>query len=120
MNAECVPAATESHPPPTSRSWWADLAYYLLVPKTWLQLTFHNTWGILNVLDFIWLRPLPGGLIDLTHPFCTGINPHTGQPIWTDNILFRSPKKNSWRGELAPDGDEELVRNVGDYLRRQV
>ena len=39
---------------------WRRLKYYLLIPKNWLQLTAHNSWGILNVLDIIWLRPMPG------------------------------------------------------------
>ena len=47
--------------------------YYVQVPRIWLQLTAHNTWGILNVLDIIWLRPMPGGIIDDQHPFCTGM-----------------------------------------------
>ena len=42
----------------------ALLRYYVNVPRIWLQLTLHNTWGILNVLDIIWLRPMPGGMID--------------------------------------------------------
>src|SRR5882762_7924267 len=79
---------------PTAK--WRRLLYYLMVPKIWLQLTAHNSWGILNVLDIIWLRPMPGGIIDESHPFCTGLNPLTGQSIWPSNILFRSPRRESW------------------------
>jgi len=96
------------------------LAYYLMVPKNWLQLTFHNSWGILNVLDIIWLRPMPGGIIDEEHPFCTGVNPATGEPIWTSNILFRSKRRESWPGLVPPDDDEEIVTKTGNYLRKQV
>ena len=99
---------------------WRRLSYYLLVPKTWLQLTVHNTWGILNVLDIIWLRPMPGGMIDSEHPFCTGLNPATGWPIWTENILFRSPRRESWPAQLPPDADDEIVTKVGNHLRKQV
>jgi hypothetical protein len=38
-----------------------SVRFYLAVPWNWLLLTAHNTWGILNVVDIIWLRPMPGG-----------------------------------------------------------
>ncbi len=100
---------------------WNRLCYYALVPKNWLQLTVHNTWGILNVLDIIWLRPMPGGLIDETHPFCTGIDPATGRTIWNSNVLFRTPPRANWAaGHREPDPDEVIVEKTGDHLRRQV
>jgi hypothetical protein len=97
-----------------------ELAYYCLVAKNWTQLTLHNTWGILNVLDIIWLRPMPGGLIDEQHPFCTGIDPSTGKPIWWANLLFRTPPREPWTGEVVPDSDEAIIENVGRYLSKQV
>jgi hypothetical protein len=96
------------------------LRYYALVPKNWLQLTAHNTWGILNVLDIIWLRPMPGGLIDETHPFCTGLDPTTGRTIWNSNVLFRTPPRRNWPAGHAPDSDEIIVEKTGDHLRKQV
>jgi len=92
----------------------------LKVPKTWLQLTAHNTWGILNVLDIIWLRPMPGGLIDEDHPFCTGLDPATGKTIWNSNLLFRTPRRKEWSGPLAPESDEDIIEKVGQHLRKQV
>src|SRR2546421_4293252 len=92
---------------------WRRFLYYLMVPKTWLQLTLHNSWGILNVLDIIWLRPMAGGIIDENHPFCTGINPATGQFIWPSNILFCSRRAESWPSHPPPDSDEEIVVKVG-------
>ena len=97
-----------------------ELMYYCLVARNWTQLTFHNTWGILNVLDIIWLRPMPGGLIDDRHPFCTGINPASGKPVWWDNLIFRTTPRENWTDKVAPDTDESIVQKVGDYLRRQV
>ena len=95
--------------------------YYLSVPRIWLQLTLHNTWGILNVLDIIWLRPMPGGMIDESHPFCTGLDPATGQPVWNSNVVFRSPPRATWpEGHRAPDADEEIVNKVGEHLCKQV
>src|SRR5437773_269263 len=105
--------------PPLAKLW-RRAVYYVLVPKTWLQLTLHNTWGILNVLDVIWLRPMPGGLIDTQHPFCTGINSATGKPIWNSNVLFRSKRRESWPGHLPPEPDEAIINKVGNHLRKQV
>jgi hypothetical protein len=100
---------------------WSEIKYHLRVPKTWLQLTLHNTWGILNVLDIIWLRPMPGGLIDEDHPFCTGLDLATGEPIWNSNVIFRSRRRESWpNGALAPDPDDEIINKVGNHLRKQV
>jgi hypothetical protein len=97
------------------------IEYYLNVPRIWLQLTLHNTWGILNVLDIIWLRPMPGGMIDEAHPFCTGIDPATGRTIWNSNLIFRSPPRTAWpAGHKVPDPDEEILNKVGEHLARQV
>jgi hypothetical protein len=97
------------------------LWYYARVPVTWIALTLHNSWGILNVLDIIWLRPMRGGLIDEQHPFCTGTDPATGEFIWHGNLVFKTPCREEWPdGALAPDCDAEIIRKVGDHLRKQV
>jgi hypothetical protein len=97
------------------------LLYYTRVPVTWTALTLHNSWGILNVLDLMWLRPMPGGLIDERHPFCTGINPETREPIWHRNVVFKTRRRDDWPNTaLAPDADDEIIRKVGDHLRKQV
>jgi hypothetical protein len=100
--------------------WLRLLRYYAAVPKNWLQLTFHNSWGILNVLDIIWLRPMPGGLIDDSHPFCTGLNPATGKTIWRSNLVFRTPRRESWPGQQEPEPDDVILERVGHYLCQQV
>src|SRR5437762_9106865 len=100
---------------------WRRLAYYLMVPRNWLQLTLHNTWGILNVLDIIWLRPMPGGIIDQSHPFCTGIDPATGRTIWNSNVIFRTkPRAAGGARTLVPDPDDEIVNKTGEHLCKQV
>src|SRR5829696_4604053 len=96
------------------------IKYYLMVPKTWLQLTAHNTWGILNVLDIIWLRPMRGGLIEENHPFCTGIAPATGEGIWNSNRIFASARREPWQGALAHDPDHEIIEKLGRHLSKQV
>jgi len=99
---------------------FSELKYYFLVAKNWTELTCHNTWGILNVLDIIWLRPMPGGLIDSRHPFCTGINPATGKQIWWSNLLFRTPRREPWLGAIVPEPDQAILEKVGRYLRQQI
>jgi hypothetical protein len=97
------------------------LLYYARVPITWMALTLHNTWGIINVFDLIWLRPMRGGLIDEQHPFCTGIDPSTGEFVWHRNVVFKTPRRESWpNAVLAPDSDDEIICKVGDHLRKQV
>jgi len=97
------------------------ILYYVRVPVTWTALTLHNTWGILNVLDLIWLRPMRGGLIDEQHPFCTGHDPATGHSIWSRNVVFKTPRREHWPNvALAPDPDDEIIHKVGEHLRRQV
>jgi hypothetical protein len=63
---------------------------------------------------------MPGGLIDETHPFCTGIDPATNQFIWPSNIVYRSRARVPWTSAAEPDSDEQIVTKVGDHLRRQV
>jgi hypothetical protein len=100
---------------------WSSIKYYASVPRNWLQLTAHNSWGILNVLDIIWLRPMPGGLLDEQHPFCTGLNPATGRPIWTENVLFRTQRRDSaGDGARAMESDDEIVLKTGEHMRRMV
>ncbi len=97
-----------------------SLRYYALVPWNWLLLTLHNTWGILNVLDIIWLRPMPGGLIDESHPFCTGLDPATGSTIWHSNLLFSSPRPQRWPGSVEPEPDATILERTGRHLSQQV
>jgi hypothetical protein len=101
--------------------WLRHSAYYARVPVTWTALTLHNSWGIINVLDLIWLRPMRGGLIDEQHPFCTGNDPASGECVWHRNVVFKTPPREHWpNAALAPDSDDEIIRKVGDHLRKQV
>lgn len=90
----------------------ATLAYYLSIPTVWGCQFFHNTQGILCVLDITRFRPLPAGLISPQHPWATGLNPATGTPIWHENILYRSPRPV----DAALPLDGFIVQRVGEYL----
>jgi hypothetical protein len=115
-SARTAPAAGQKRP----RLNFNLLRYYAAVPRNWLQLTVHNTWGILNVLDIIWLRPMRGGLIDEKHPFCTGLIPETGETIWGSNLLFATPPRVPWPGTIPPEPDSEILNRIGSHLARQV
>jgi hypothetical protein len=95
-----------------SRGRHETAAYYLSIPNVWGWQFFHNTQGILCVLDITRFRPLPAGLISPQHPWATGLNPATGQPIWHENVLYRSPR--CAEDNLPSDG--AVVQRVGEYL----
>jgi hypothetical protein len=88
------------------------LRYYLAIPAVWARQFVHNSHGIVRVVDITRFRPLPAGLIGPRHPWCTGLNPATGRPVWHDNVLYRSPRPAG--GDLPPDG--EVVTRVGEFL----
>jgi hypothetical protein len=97
---------------PRAHDQGATLAYYLSIPTVWGCQFFHNTQGILCVLDITRFRPLPAGLISPQHPWATGLNPASGKPIWHDNILYRSPRTDD--ADLPPDA--VIVQRVGEFL----
>lgn len=115
------PRAAARELPLRPESWWQRLAYYLLVPWVWLRLTIHNSHGILRVWDIIHFRPLRAGLLPLDHPWVTGVEPATGQPIWTRNILYRSPRRAVRDGAATEDeSDDEIVARIGRFLSQMV
>src|SRR3982751_4161583 len=67
-----------------------QLRHVAAAPIRWAGHVLSNTRGILTVFDLVWLRRTPGGIIDITHPFATGIDPGTGGRVWRDNLLYRS------------------------------
>ena len=83
----------------------------------WTRLTVHNTWGILNVFNIVWVRPMPGGLLKQDHPMVTGINPENGEHIWKQNVIFQSIRSNVFNNDPS---DQEIVCDVGNYMRKMV
>lgn len=98
-------------------SWSSWIAYWFLVPWTWLKLTIHNSHGILRVWDIIHFRPMPPGLIGPTHPWVTGEIPSTGEPIWPRNIVYRSPSRLP---RDSGEDDEAIVSKIGGFLAAMV
>ncbi len=37
------------------------------VASIWTRLTIHNTWGVINVFNIVWVNPMKGGLLDENH-----------------------------------------------------
>lgn len=97
----------------SAREKGETLSYYLSIPTVWGWQFFHNTQGILCVLDITRFRPMPAGLIALNHPWATGLNPATGKLIWHENLLYRSPRPS---GESELPADDVVVQRVGEYL----
>ncbi len=105
-----------SRPPVFAKA--LDSAWYWLgLPVRWAQQMVRNGSDILRVLDIIRFRPLPAGLVDLEHPWVTGINPQTGEPIWRDNVIYRSPRPAA--AEHLADDDVVLLAN-GRFLAYRV
>jgi hypothetical protein len=93
------------------------LWYWLGLPCRWLYQIAHNGHGIVRVLDITRFRPLPAGLIGPEHPWATGVNPATGQPIWHENVLYQSPRGPAAAG--LPD-DCEVIERTGQFLAERV
>jgi hypothetical protein len=89
-----------------------QIRHVALAPFHWAGHVFSNTHGILTVFDLAWLRRTPGGVIAITHPFATGIDPRTGRLVWRENLLYRS---------RAPDvpfeDDVAIIERVMDFMR---
>lgn len=83
----------------------------------WARLTVHNTWGIINVFNIVWMKPMKGGLLKADHPMVTGINPDNGDMIWKQNIIFQSVRSAELKD--APN-DNEIVCDVGNHMRKMV
>jgi hypothetical protein len=93
----------------------AQLRHVAAAPRHWAAHVLSNTRGILTVFDLVWLRPTPGGIIDITHPFATGIDPRTGRRVWRDNLLYRSRA-----AEIILDDDVAIIERVMDFMRGRV
>jgi len=89
----------------------------LSAANIWTRLTVHNTWGILNVFNIVWVRPMSGGLLSHDYPMVTGINPDNGEHIWKQNIIFQSIRSKDFENNPS---DDEIVFDVGNYMRKMV
>lgn len=100
----------------SSESILSSCEYWLGWPLRWLYQMGHNGHGIVRVLDLTALRPLSAGLVPIDHPWVTGINPKTGQFIWNENVIYRSPRAT---GPQYAD-DETVIYATGKFLAERV
>jgi len=108
-------SSIEFHSPIRSRIDAA--AYWLGLPYYWGRQVVRNGHDILRVLDITQWRPMRSGLVDLNHPWVTGINPKTGNLIWRDNVIFSSPRGAS--AQDLPD-DDVVLESTGKFLAQRV
>ena len=93
----------------------AQLRHVVAAPLRWVGHLLSNARGIWTVFELAWLRRTPGGIVDVTHPFATGIDPRTGQLVWRSNLLYRS------RAADVPLADDvAIIERVMDFMRRRV
>ncbi|WP_157605548.1 hypothetical protein [Schlesneria paludicola] len=93
-----------------------SVAYWLTLPLHWSGQMFRNGSDILRVLDILRFRPLAAGLVNVDHPWVTGVSPHTGELIWRDNLIYRSPPAE----HLANISDETVLLANGRFLAQRV
>jgi hypothetical protein len=98
-------------------SVFAEIAYWLLLPVRWARQVARNTHDIARVVELVRLRPIEPGLVDLDHPWVTGVDPATGTPIWPHNVVFRTPRSERLAGGPS---DEAVLLATGRFLAHRV
>ncbi|HEX2094397.1 MAG TPA: hypothetical protein VHG28_18480 [Longimicrobiaceae bacterium] len=126
MTAPPVPTihglrAQEAWSPPVfrPRTLVARLRYPLRWASNWVCSNLHSGYGSLRVALFMASPRLRAGALAADHPWATGISPWTGEPVWTENVLYATPRKPRWSGP-APDEDEVIVARIGRFLTSMV
>ncbi|MFM7846590.1 MAG: hypothetical protein ACKOBW_05360 [Planctomycetota bacterium] len=93
-----------------------DWQFWFELPLHWLAGAIRNGHDILRVLYILKINPLPAGLVNTNHPWVTGLAPESGTPIWSQNVIYRSPKNE--RTEAI--SDETVVTATGRFLAHRV
>jgi hypothetical protein len=98
---------------------WDRICYLARLLWCWSYSNLHMFKQTLNVLDFMWLHRVGAGLLPEDHPWMTGTIPGTSEDIWPHNIVFASPRKETWSG-APPEDDALVVTRVGRFLAAMV
>jgi|JI10StandDraft_1071094.scaffolds.fasta_scaffold03703_12 hypothetical protein len=93
------------------------LDYWGLLPFRLIRQAMRNGHDICRVLDLIRFNPLQPGAVDLDHPWCTGISPHTGKLIWHDNVIYSTPRRE---GQPELPSDDEILIATGRFMASRV
>lgn len=91
--------------------------YWGLLPFRLMRQAMRNGHDIVRVLDLIRFHPMQPGAVDLEHPWCTGLSPHTGDLIWNHNVIYKTPRRETL-AELA--SDEEILIATGRFMASRV
>jgi rSAM/selenodomain-associated transferase 2 len=97
-------------PPLRRRSRGERLAAPARILWHWAISNVHNLYEIGRVFDF--MRKLGPGLVDEDHPWVTGISPHSGEVVWWNNVVYRSPRRLA-----GTEPDDKIVARLGHFLR---
>jgi hypothetical protein len=121
MSSTLAPAPAREWRPPVfrPRSLGARLRYPARWAANWVRSNLHSGYGSMRVALFMASPRLGPGRLELDHPWCTGIAPDSGEPIWPRNIIYASPVKPEWNGP-PPDADEVIVGRIGRFLTAMV
>lgn len=85
----------------------------------WVYSNLHLGLESYHVLDAMAFRPLGAGLLSERHPWVTGMAPELGRPIWPENIVYASPRAETWRGP-PPEDDQTIATKIGSFLAAMV
>jgi len=96
---------------------WDRVDYWAGMPVRLLGQAFRNSHDILRVVDLLKFHPLGAGLIPLDHPWVTGINPETGNFIWPENVIYRSPRLAE---SVEYPSDIDISVSVGKFMASRV
>ena len=76
----------------------------------------HNTFGAFHVLRLWHVQKLTSGLVGREHAWATGLDPATGQPVWPQNVVFRTTPTPG----AGYEPDETILAKVGGFLADMV
>lgn len=101
------------------RRWTDELRDTARTLWHWVFSNVHNLYESYKVVELSHLRRLPTGLLTPDHPWATGLCPEDGEPIWTRNVVFASPRRSAASGG-EHDADDVIVTRIGRFLSAMV
>jgi rSAM/selenodomain-associated transferase 2 len=104
---------------PRLRAWTDRGLYPFTTLWNWARSNLHLAGQTYHVLASMRAFRRRAGALGAGHPWETGLVPGTGQPIWPRNIVYASPRKESWNG-LPPETDALIVTRIGSFLGSMV
>lgn len=97
---------------------WRRLSYPIRVLCNWTRSNVHLVGQTLHILDFMFWHRVGMGAVRRDSAWATGVSPHTGVPIWPDNIVFATQRGSEWLD--PPETDAEIVTKIGVFMTKMV